>query len=188
MLINTHQELSDVFKEVKSEIRRATVDKKHPFRFVVLSTCGNYVRSRYVVLRAVDQDFRLAIYTDSRSEKIEDLITDPMAQLLFYHPKKQVQVLLTTEVEIHDKDELAKTHWKKVNGSAQKAYNSIDPPGTVVDNPTEGHRWKEQMDNEHFSVLILKPKELEVLQLNRSEHLRASFNIYNNWKGEWLVP
>ncbi|MEM6830901.1 MAG: pyridoxamine 5'-phosphate oxidase family protein, partial [Bacteroidota bacterium] len=97
MLISPKDELTTVFETVKHEIHRATLDKKHPFRFVVLSTFGSSISSRYVVLRKVSENFHPIIYTDLRSQKVGDIRSHKSIQLLFYHPQKRVQVVISGE-------------------------------------------------------------------------------------------
>lgn len=187
-LITLENSLAEVYEELIQEIKRATVDKKHPFRYVVLSTSGVHVRSRYVVLRALTEEQEMVIYTDNRSQKIEDIHENDRVQLLFYHAGKQVQLIVSGQVNIHANDEMAQSHWEKVKGNAQRAYNTEAAPGKEIQHPEQGHRWKEQMDDEHFAVLTIQPIEMEILQLNRSEHLRATFKSENDWQGNWLVP
>jgi len=188
MLIHKEQSLIEVFNSVKQELKLSTVDKKHPFRYTVLSTQGTHVRSRYVVLREIADNFQFIIYTDSRSRKVNELAKHNEAQLLFYHPKKQVQVVLTGYASILQHEEFSQQAWGKVQGPARKAYNTQKSPGEPIDKPTEGHLWREAMDDRYFAVITIDPKEIEVLQLNKSEHLRASFQYKNDWAGEWLVP
>ena len=188
MLIDQDQSLPEVLHQVQQELKRATADRKHPFRYLVMSTYGEHIRSRYVVLRAMEEDFKLFIYTDNRSRKIEDLKMQDNLQLLFYHPKKQVQVILTGKSTIHEQDSTTAQHWESVKGNARRAYNTVEAPGTVIASPTEGNHWKEEMNDENFAVIVIEPNALEVLQLNKSEHLRASFQLQDDWTGKWLVP
>jgi len=188
MLIHQEQSLEEIFSDVKRELKRSTVDKKHPFRYCVLSTQGEHVRSRYVVLRDVVGDFELMIYTDSRSQKTHDISLNNEAQVLVYHPKKQAQVILTGYSKLLMRDELTAQEWKKVKGKAQRAYNTKLAPGTPIESLDEGHQWKEVIDDEYFAVITIRVSKLEVLQLNQSEHIRALFKRKNDWKGQWLVP
>lgn len=188
MLIESGNSLDDILTNVKKEIQRAAVDRRHPFRLVVLGTNRLGVAIRYVVLRKVDENFNLLIYTDHRSRKVKELIQDSSAQLLFYHPQKKVQVIVTCNADIHHGDELAKRHWNNVHGEARKAYCSIDAPGEKIDSPSEAYEWEAKLSDNHFTVLSMKPQKIEVLQLNGLEHLRVVFEEDSNWKGQWHVP
>ena len=188
MLIKIEDDLKKVLKSVKQEVRRGALDRKHPFRYVVLSSFDTSINSRYVVLRQVDQSFNLIIYTDVRSKKILDINQNPQVQLLFYHPKKQVQVIISGKAVISTANNSVNHHWRNVNGNAKRSYTTAKPPGTLIQDPIEGHLWDESMEEQYFAVLTITPIKIEVLQLNKSEHLRALFSEDDNWAGTWLVP
>lgn len=188
MLIEIDDTLEEVLKNVRHEIRRATLDKKHPFRFVVLGTQSHLIAMRYVVLRKVDEQFNLLLYTDYRSRKVNELIEVPKAQLLFYHPQKKIQVVVTCEATVHRGDEIAKTHWQNVQGDGKKAYCSLKAPGEPVAAPEDAFDWDEDFTSGYFTVLSMKPTQIEVLQLRGLEHLRAIFEEQTDWKGQWVVP
>jgi len=188
MLIEKNHRLPEVFNNLKAELKRAAVDRKHPFRYCVLSTHGHEVNSRYVVLRKMTNDLEFLIYTDSRSQKIQDISINSEVQLLFYHPKKQTQLILSGKASLLSDDTLSKAEWCNVKGNAQRAYNTIEAPGTPIQAPHLGHRYKEQMNEQYFTVIKISAEKLEALQLNQSEHLRVKFEIGKNWEGQWLVP
>jgi pyridoxamine 5'-phosphate oxidase len=188
MLIEKHHPLPEIFDYIETELKRATIDRKHPFRYCVLSTYGRAINSRYVVLRKVNKDLELMIYTDSRSKKVSDISINDQVQLLFYHPKRQVQVIVTGKAHLCINDELTSVEWQHVKGNAQRAYNTIEAPGTPISSPQAGHDFKEHMDEAYFTVIKIKAEQLEALQLNQSEHLRLKFNINDDWGGQWLVP
>lgn len=191
MLIKPGATLEVVFQDVQQEIRRGVVDKKHPFRFITLATVQNGIpEARYVVLRKVDEQFNFYLYTDARTTKVKAIQSNPMVSVLLYHPQKRVQVRVQTSAMIHHKDSLASDHWTRVQGDAQKAYNSILAPGEFISVPEQAYTWEEELSNaENFAVILLKPCKLDILQLNGLEHLRAAFNFTaEGWQGEWLVP
>ncbi|MGD1848998.1 MAG: pyridoxamine 5'-phosphate oxidase family protein [Salibacteraceae bacterium] len=188
MLIAPSDSLAEVWQTLKQELRRGAVDKKHPFRFVVMSTAGEGVHSRYVVLRQVQEDFGLVIYTDARSRKLPQLQADHRCQLLFYHPKKQVQVIVSASVDVHQNGSLFDVHLPKAQGYAARSYTTVLPPGTPIAKPKDGMQWDESTLAENFRVLVTQPYAVELLQLGRGEHLRARFHASDNWAGSWLVP
>ncbi|MGY6741894.1 MAG: pyridoxamine 5'-phosphate oxidase family protein [Cecembia sp.] len=191
MLIEKGYSKQDVFSALKHELHRGALDKKHPFRFVVLSTSGGHgVDSRYVVLRSIDEALHFFIFTDSRSEKINELIAYPYASLLFYHPQKRVQIRVQANSIIHQQNETAKHRWKSVQGEARKAYQSILPPGHPIHEPGAAFSWNENLaDFSFFSVIELIPTSIELLQLNGLEHLRIRFTYSDgDWTGQWLAP
>lgn len=188
MLIKIEDSLSEVLRTVKHEIRRGSLDRNHPFRLVVLSTYGAAIASRYVVLRMVDESFRLIIYTDSRSAKMEDIQQNAKVQLLFYHPQKQAQVNVSGNAVIASQDELTKHHWKKIVGNSERSYTTDKPPGSPIKNPQQGHIWDTSIADKYFATITITPTQIEILQLNQSKHLRVRFSESNDWSGIWLVP
>ena len=75
-------------------IQRGTVDRKSPFKLPALSTStDNKVFQRIVVARRfIEHDQSLIIYTDYESQKYHQLKTNPSCSLLFWDPKKRLQV------------------------------------------------------------------------------------------------
>jgi len=191
MLIEKGNDLKNVWDAVKHELHRGALDKKHPFRFVVLGTVGESgPDTRYVVLRKIDQEFNFYIYTDGRTAKAKSLAENPKLSLLFYHPQKRIQIRVLAEVALHQRDNLAEEHWSRVQGEARKAYQSWLRPGTEILQPEDAFLWSEdESDAANFLVLRIVPSSVEVLQLNGLEHLRAKFfQEEGEWRGAWLAP
>ncbi|MEM7110086.1 MAG: pyridoxamine 5'-phosphate oxidase family protein [Bacteroidota bacterium] len=188
MLIEKDYDLNQVLLVVQHEIHRAAVDRKHPFRYVVLGTNNGTIAMRYIVLRKVTKDFKFILYSDYRSGKVEQLQHTPGCQLLFYHSLKRAQVIVSGVMTCHHTDGLAEKHWQYVQGEARKAYCSLQAPGTPIDRPEKAYAWDSQMTSENFAVLHFEPTRIEVLQLRGLEHLRAIFEKANGWEGTWIVP
>lgn len=190
MLFNETDSLDAVWNTVKKELQRAALDKKHPFRFVMLSSSfENRPDARYVVLRKTEGDGCCYIYTDSRSQKVFQLAQQPACTLLFYHPQKRCQVKIQGRATIHRQDPVSKSHWANVQGEAQKAYQSSLPPGTPIENPAAAYAWEEATDSSYFTVIAIQAETIECLQLNGLRHLRAIFRKEeNDWSGNWLAP
>jgi pyridoxamine 5'-phosphate oxidase len=191
MLIKTGAQLDEIFQDVQLEIRRGVVDKKHPFRFITLATIQDRIpEARYVVLRKIDEQFNFLVYTDARTAKVKAIQSNPIVSVLLYHPQKRVQIRIQASASIHHQDFLTSEHWTRVQGEAQKAYNSILAPGEVIETPQQAYVWEEELSRfDYFAVILLKPYKLEILQLNGLEHLRAEFSrTSEEWKGQWLVP
>ncbi|WP_421870805.1 pyridoxamine 5'-phosphate oxidase family protein [Marinoscillum sp.] len=190
MLIDSSHTTGDVWQVVVQELRRAIVDHRHPFRFVVLGTTdGREVSQRYVVLRDLDDSLNFYIFTDTRTQKVDHLNKLPNCSLLFYHDRKRVQIRINGVVELHQHAGLMERYWQKVQGEAQKAYTRSKAPGTQISTWEEAHHWDESLDSEHFTVLKIIPAQVDVLQLNGLEHFRVRFSKLNQeWTGQRLVP
>ena len=77
--------LNDIFTQIKDQWVRAKHQKKHPFRYVTLTTvASDCPESRTVVLRDFDaSQLTFTIYTDARSRKVKALQKHPVVQLCF---------------------------------------------------------------------------------------------------------
>ncbi len=190
MLFDSNSAKDDIWESISHELHRGALDPKHPFRYVNLGTIGqDYPELRTVVLREVDQSLNFYMFTDSRSEKTKEMGLKDSVSLHFYHPKKRVQIRVQAKVKIHQEDEVLNRFWPRVQGDAQKAYNSRLDPGTKISKPEEGWEWPEEMDSEYFAVLKVIPQSIEILQLDRLNHLRIDFKrVGEDWEGQWLVP
>jgi general stress protein 26 len=187
MLFNSSDAPSQIWQNVLHELHRGALDPKHPFRFLTLATSGaQFPQVRTVVLRHMSPAMEFLVYTDVRTAKVRDLLETPRVSLLFYHPKKQVQVRVKAIATLHLEDALAQEHWKRVSEKRQSEYKSALAPGTGIETPDLG--WETQSESAHFSVLKFSPLSIEVLQLAREGHLRMQFELAAGWQGTWLVP
>ncbi|EOZ92427.1 Pyridoxamine 5'-phosphate oxidase-related, FMN-binding protein [Indibacter alkaliphilus LW1] len=191
MLFEIENSKKEIFADLCHELQRGALDRKHPFRFVVLSSsAGAGVDSRYVVVRKVEKDLQFFFFTDVRSTKINQLRKNPNVSLLFYHPQKRTQIRINGHALLHHQNDLAKNLWRKVQNEAQKSYNSKLAPGAEISDPHDAFYWQEDLsDSENFCVIQIHPEQIEALQLNGLEHLRIYFERVNSvWEGKWLVP
>ena len=178
--------LDQILKDLKSEVRFGYLKKKHPFRYVSLASIENAAPTqRTVVLRDATDDFDLIIYSDNRSNKVQQLDKNSKASLLFYHPKKLLQIKVEGHVELVRSGKAYENYWSRVQGVSQKDYITKHAPGTPIDQP-DLVDYKE--DEHHFCVLKLIPETLEYLQLSRPNHIRARFDESNDWEGHYLNP
>ena len=184
--------LPEFWQQSLSELRRANADRKHPFRNTVLATSRHNIPSqRTVVMRKFQSDHSILIYTDHRSQKCQELDAhqENAAALLFWHPKKKLQVRLAGYIRQHLSDEGKKAHWNNTPTGAKKSYTTTKPPGTVTESPLEVDYDASLQDGRHFTLLLFHPISIELLQLDQEVHLRAGFALENgNWNGHWLVP
>gem|GEM_PF-6361062 len=69
-LIKPNHSLDEIWKVLTIEFQKACCAKRHPFRYVVLSTANEgHANSRWVVLRKYTETASFLIYTDARSGK-----------------------------------------------------------------------------------------------------------------------
>ncbi|RMB59457.1 pyridoxamine 5'-phosphate oxidase [Dokdonia sinensis] len=174
-------------EEAKRELVNGHAKKRHPFRYFTLATIEDgKPRQRTVVLRKTLIDLSLVFFTDSRTQKIEDLKQQNVCSALFYHPKQLLQLRITGKAElITDKDEIA-TYWHTVQESSKKDYTTDRAPGTAIKNPDLVSYSKEDA---HFCPVKIIPTSIEYLRLKRPNHIRVLFTKKDDdWSGEFLVP
>jgi pyridoxine/pyridoxamine 5'-phosphate oxidase len=184
----TEARLHQFHQDAWAELRRATVDKKHPFRYFVLaSMIDNQVYQRTLALRSIDKKQHIWAYTDFRTPKVKQLQANPHASLLFFHPKKWLQIRIQTTVQIHYQDEETAAIWKNIPIHSQKDYTTKLSPSTSLET-SKGVEYLEGQAN-YFCRIAFIPQNVEILQIRREGHLRAKFQWQNtDWKGTWLVP
>lgn len=189
-LIEPNNSLTEIREIVTLELKKAVASKRHPFKYVAFNTTNaKAVNSRYVVLRKFTEKETYLIFTDARSEKVTDLLANKNCSLLFYHSGKKLQVRVNGIAIIHQNNELSQQYWNGVQGSGRKAYTSINSPRETINSPLEAFEWNASMGDTNFTVLEILPKQIEVLQLNGDEHIRASFtNSDGDWIGSFLMP
>ena len=177
--------LDSILKECKEQWVSAKNKKKHPFRFFTLATLANdgSPHLRTVVLRDFDSEhLKFIIYTDLRSKKVNELKIDKRAQFLFYDPKRMLQVVVGVSLIKSNIDDFI---YKSIPEQSKKDYAATQVPGSEIKSP---ETVKYNFPKGHFSQLIFKAESIEYLRLKRPNHLRALFNMTNNWEGKFLVP
>ncbi|MEM9052005.1 MAG: pyridoxamine 5'-phosphate oxidase family protein [Bacteroidota bacterium] len=188
-VIEPHHDLESIYRLCISQLVRGIQKKNHPFREVALVTAGNEPNARMVILRKVEQDpFRILIYTDFRSEKVQEIAQNPGVAFLLWHPSSKFQLKLKTTASIHHKDELAKSLYVQQPLRSQESYNTANAPGTKI-NSLKNPRieLRKEFVSTDFVVLSCAVNEMEALQLSRDGHIRARFNIQEN-KSSFIVP
>ncbi|MCE2612604.1 pyridoxamine 5'-phosphate oxidase family protein [Flavobacteriaceae bacterium D16] len=180
--------INGYFDEIRQELTKGATQKGHPFRYFTLGTVGleRLARQRTVVLRRMDDELNLIFYTDARSKKIMHLKENNKVGLLFFHPKKLLQVRIEGLAhEIKDEDTLNK-YWSGVQPKARKDYTTAAAPGSLLDDPGQ----LEYLDEEnHFCIVSVQPFKIEYLKLQRPNHIRVRFSkVENLWTSEHLVP
>jgi pyridoxine/pyridoxamine 5'-phosphate oxidase len=136
-----------------------------------------------VVLRDFNpKDISFTMYTDSRSQKLQELQQDKRAQLLFYDPKRMLQIIVSVVLlENVNEDKI----YNDIPEQSKKDYSSMITPGSEIKSPD---KLRFNFSKGYFSKLIFKAETIEYLRLKRPNHLRAFFKIEDNWKGTFLVP
>lgn len=180
-LIESHHSLNEIWDILQKEFSKAVNLKRHPFKYVALSTASaGQVHSRYVLLRKYLENNRFLIFTDSRTDKIVDLTTNEGCNLLCYQAGKSLQVRIHGKAIIHHNNSVTQNYWNGVKNHSIKAYTSVLAPGTIVNNPSEAYDWYGPESSEYFTIVEIIPNTIEVLQLNLDHHIRDLFTFGDN--------
>ena len=171
-------------------IEQGVTDRNTMAHTPVLSTVGpsDEPKSRSMVLRDARRvDRMLLFYSDSRSWKIEEIISNPMASVLFYEMSKKIQVRMVCILSVHMANEYSKKRWDNVQKTSRISYQSALPPGARIENPATLEYQDEGERN--FAVLEAEIRSLEWLYLSSRGNRRALFQWDKGIEtSSWLVP
>ena len=170
-----------------AELIRSNVDKRHPFRTMVLGTSGgDYPQLRTVVNRKFSKNDGITFYTDSRSPKVNQILANPQVSLLFYHPKKKLQLRILGIANFLDQssDQYRQALQSIKQSPSAKDYTTALPPGSHIDSVEYAYG-----DTLNAAVVQVELKEIEVLLLDRDGHQRRLYTIEDgDWMEQVLVP
>ncbi|MEQ8281835.1 MAG: pyridoxamine 5'-phosphate oxidase family protein [Parvibaculum sp.] len=182
-------------------LEEGAADAGSPLRKPALATLSarGAPAVRTVILRKFDAPARmLELFTDARSAKIAELAREPRASMLFYDPRRDVQLRLTGSA-VPLTGAPAADAWEAAGLPSRRAYLAVSAPGTASESPTSGlppevegivpsaERLEEGRVN--FALIRFGFDEADLVVLSRSGHRRARIR----WPAdapslEWLVP
>lgn len=162
-------ESQELEQKIKAQLGRASVDKKHAWRYPVLATMGlKGPEQRTVVLRQWEaQAWTLRFYTDLRSTKVSQLQMNPKCALLFYDPRKHSQLRLKGEMVIDYQNELSNSFLEKLPEYALRDYQSSIAPGQSLNSNSTVYSVQT-----HFCLLSFHWDHLDYLELRPDKHRR----------------
>jgi len=180
--------INDLFNEALEELQIAVKKADHPFRYCSVASCdtADNLRQRTMVLRELTEDENLLFYTDSRSVKIKHFNQNPNVSVLFYHPQKNLQLILKGKIKIYKNNEDYHNHKSNIEGKAVNNYNTRLAPGKKLNNPFNISRTTDL----YFALLELRTESIEFLKIRKDpNHLRALFTkVDGEWEKTFLVP
>jgi hypothetical protein len=178
--------LAEIWDDLWAELKRATADKRHPFRYFTFGTSSDKGPNlRTVVLRGIDNHV-LEIHTDYRSVKVSDILNKEDVSCLFYHPRKKIQLRLNGTAELIRNGALDRSNWNKMSEHARRAYQFTVPPGEKIASPEEAHIWTAGED--YYTIIKVTIVAVDYLKLNRLEHTRAAWAYDNQWHASFIAP
>lgn len=167
-------------------LTRGVADRHAAARHPVFATVSpdGHPEARTVVLRAASRsNGTVEIHTDGGSDKITSLRANPLAHLVIWDEKSNLQIRLSTSVTIQQGEAVA-ARWHNVSDGSRMAYGATPRPGTPIAN---AHAYKKLASLDWFTVLTCRIESIELMQL-ADPHRRAVFNALDGWKGAWWVP
>lgn len=191
MVITFPSDPDQVVSQVEAELIGATKDRRHPFRFFALSTVyENKPCARTVVLRRVLDGWVIRMYCDARSQKLKHWEANPVATALFYHPRKQFQLSLETEVVIHKEGDVWEGERERVPEFMEKDYQSTYSSGTRMNWLANTHALDASLYMNFFRVADLRVITWDALQLNQMGHIRFRGTRTSNktWEVNRVIP
>ena len=191
------------FEEIKNKywsmLDDAVTNRGSPFRIpVFICAHQDEVDGRIVVLRKSDRSINLLqFHTDLRSPKVDILMKNNNASLVFYDKEEKIQLRVKVECKVNNQNFTTEESWKKTQHISRRCYLTDSPPGTASESPTSGMISKledfdytmEQSEEgyKNFAVIKCKIKCIEWLYLAAKGHRRAKFDLETNMD-TWLVP
>jgi pyridoxamine 5'-phosphate oxidase len=194
--------LTDLEKDCWIRLLNGSLKGRDPLHTpVVANTNEHGINIRTVVLRKVDTITKtLAFYTDIRSGKWNELVTDKNISWLFYDAASRYQIRLSGKASMHYDDMIAEDAWLKNKPDSRKIYMGDIAPSQNSDIPISGipeafqskdpSVEQSEVGRKNFGIVITKVFWMEWLWLNSDGHRRASFtyNDNNGIEANWLVP
>jgi pyridoxine/pyridoxamine 5'-phosphate oxidase len=179
--------IEKAFETLKTALFNGIHKKGHPFRYFTLATInGDMPQQRTVVLRKISEDLKFTFYTDNRSSKINQIQANKNVSLLFYHPKKLIQIKIEGKATLVNDKEILNKYWHGIPIKARKDYTANKIPGSTIDN-LDSIAYLEEKN--HFCIVEIISDSIEYLKLQRPNHQRILFTkTKENWAGKFLVP
>ena len=172
--------LQNIFKEIEQGISVP----RHPFKFGCLSSIeNNSPQQRMVVMRKLEKN-QLTIYTDKRSPKVTQLISNPRASVLFYDAAQMTQVILRGIITIVEDKNLKV--WQSIPDFAHKDYTTLLAPGTPINNQESEYN----PIAPNFCYLQFDFTHIDYLSIEKPHNIRACYDLNNSntWEGSYIVP
>lgn len=190
LFVTPEMSLTEAWSIVMNQVKEALAGSGHPFRYATLATVYKKKSplQRMVVLRDFSNGPEFTIYTDSRSNKVQQINKNESVSLLFYHNLKRLQLRVTGCATIVNSGEEYMQNWNNDGQKNPCSYTSVIPPGTKIRNPEEAFHWNME-SKPNFCLIKIKVTYMEFLQLDGVKHIRAEKIVRdNNEITSWIAP
>ncbi len=189
----------DIVEEAWQRLERAADEPAHPMRLLVLATVdsGGAPEARLMVLRGASRRLgKLWIYTDARSQKVDQLRERPAVALVAWDGACGVQLRVRGNATVCGTGPAADTHWNHAAMAVRALFSAPDAPGRPLRLPDprlmsvkrsldEG---QEAEARGNFAVLEIAVRSIEWLQIMDGEQRRAITHASTAWAVHPLAP
>lgn len=166
-----------------------------PLHTAVLGTLGKEQAEMRtaVVRRVIPAERRLWFFSDARAPKIQQVQATGRLSILFYHPRKQIQIRLAGQVScVRETPELA-VIWEQLPSVARQLYAAPEVPGSPRENTLGGSIPAAGLSDaeafRHFLLLDCQIDSMDGLYLHPEGHQRFTSQwATDKWIGTWIVP
>jgi len=177
-----NNQAATLWKKATNELLKVELQTHHPFRYVALNTHSDFPECRWVVTRAINDNYHFLFYTDSRAPKVRQILENEKVGITCYHPELKLQIRIKGLAQVIQSGPLFEQHLA-VAKNHPTDYTSIHAPGTELAGPAVH---KEDLD---FSLICVMPIAFDVLLLNSGGHLRAQYKYAKDeWTGFLVTP
>lgn len=179
-------DLSAFLAEAWQHLRRGAADGRHPARYPTFATVSpdGLPEARTVALRAaVPMEALVEVHTDIATPKVIALQANPRAALHIWVPKSDLQIRLTTTVDILTGPDVQDA-WEAVPPPSRVSYGTAPDPGTPID---AVYAYEKPAVRERFAVLRCTVDHIDLVHLGK-RHRRAAFTRDGGFAGTWLAP
>jgi pyridoxamine 5'-phosphate oxidase len=168
------------------------------FQLATIRTNGRPANRTVVFRGFLPGSNQIAMITDRRSPKIEQIEQNSGAEICWYFPKTREQFRLAGMLYIVNAEHLNKSWqqayhktWQKLSEAARAQFYGLAPGQPLVPEPLETE-FKTNLDSipGSFRLLVFEPKDLDYLDLKSHPHDHRHYwlNEVEAWQVESLSP
>lgn len=163
-------------------------------RVMVLATVdrGGAPHARCVVCRRIDNEGRIFIATDARTQKNAQLRGDRRAELVIWLPSILVQFRITGEAKVvayPDDEQLRKEIWRAMSDQARSLLFWPTPGiAAATDDAFAQAVAPEVPPPRTFEVVIVHPRQVDRLNCDSHPHRRRVWRLDAQWAGVEVNP
>jgi len=198
--------LTEIYEDLWRSLADALDGPTSAMRLPVVATVSAHGKpqARTMVLRDVDLEAgRLMFFSDARGGKLDDLSSTPEAQLVFFHPVKQLQLRVSGAVSQLPADQVEGI-WSALPVELKVLYGAQPAPGFKVDIASSGlskglfDETLRELDRQelaekgaqNFAVFYVKALQIEWLLLTTDGNRAARFELENGdlKAANWRIP